>query len=96
MSESTSPTTSAAGVAPAEQSVSIAPVSAAPPTPKRPARRSANRLLLINGGGLLALLVVGLGLYYLWHQSYYFYKTDDAQVSAPTAHVAPLARYSPK
>lgn len=90
MSESTSPTTSAAGVAPAEQSVSIAPVSAAPPTPKRPARRSANRLLLINGGGLLALLMVGLGLYYLWHQSYYFYKTDDAQVSAPTAQVAPL------
>ncbi len=93
MSESTSPTTPAAGAAPAEQSVSMAPVPAAPPTPARPARparRSANRLLLINGAGLLVLLVVGLGLYYLWHQSYYFYKTNDAQVSAPTAQVAPL------
>jgi len=91
MSESTSPTTPAASAAPAEQSVSITSVSAASPLPTRPARRSANRLLLINGAGLLALLVVGLSLYYLWHQSYYFYKTDDAQVSAPTAQVAPLA-----
>lgn len=72
---------------------------AAPPAPglsptvlaARQDRRTTRRVLLINGLGLLVLLLVGMGAYYVWHEGNYFYKTDDATVSAPTAQVAPPA-----
>ena len=52
-------------------------------------RRDLRRFALLQGGALLALAVIGLGLYYLWHQGYYYYRTDDATVSGPTVTVAP-------
>jgi len=55
---------------------------------QRPERRSGSRILLING---LGLLVIGSGAFYLWHQGYYYYNTDDARVSAPQAQVASVA-----
>lgn len=54
-------------------------------------RRSGSRILLINGLGLLALLVIGSGAFFLWHQGYYYYNTDDARVSALQAQVASVA-----
>jgi multidrug resistance efflux pump len=59
------------------------------PTVPTQTRSGARRLLLINGAGLLAVILLGLGIYYLWHQGYYFYSTDDATVSGPTVTVAP-------
>lgn len=61
-------------------------VQEAPTRPGNP-----RRLLLINGIGLLVLIIIGLVAFYLWHQSYYFYNTDDALVSGPIAAVAPPA-----
>ncbi len=70
--------------------------SAAPPIPV-PAptaragqeRRTVGRVMALNGLGLLVLVIIGLGAFYLWHQGYYFYATDDATVSAPTVQAAP-------
>ncbi len=48
------------------------------------------RIAIINLLGLLiVLLIVGIG-FYIWHQGYYFYSTDDAVVSGQTANVASL------
>jgi len=76
----TTTTTSLAPAAP--------PPAAAAPPPPAPPRANPRRLFLINGIGLLVLLLIALGLFYLWHQGYYFYSTDDATVSAPTAQIA--------
>ncbi len=46
------------------------------------------RVALINLIGLIIIVLVALIVYYLWHQSYYFYSTDDAQVTTPTANIA--------
>jgi len=46
------------------------------------------RIAIINLLGLLILIIIGGIAYYLWHQSYYFYSTDDAVVSGVTANVA--------
>ncbi len=60
----------------------------APPAPTQP-RSGTRRLLLINGAGLLVLVLLGLSVFYLWHQGYYYYSTDDATVSGPVVTVAP-------
>lgn len=52
-------------------------------------RTSMRRILLINGLGLLALILIGLGIFYVWHQGYYFYSTDDATVSGNLVSIAP-------
>ncbi len=46
------------------------------------------RVAIINGLGLAIVILIGLILYYIWHQGYYFYSTDDAQVTATTVNVA--------
>ncbi len=46
------------------------------------------RVAIINALGLVIIILVGLILFYIWHQGYYFYSTDDAQVSANTVNVA--------
>jgi len=46
------------------------------------------RLGIINLLGLLILIIIAGIVYYLWHQSYYCYSTDDAVVSGMTANVA--------
>ena len=62
------------------------------PTPgPREARGGTRRILLINGLGLLVLLALGGGLFALWHQSYYFYSSDDARVDGVMAAAAPAA-----
>lgn len=79
----------ATAVAPApQQAVPPQPQVAPPPAPRPPNTR---RILLINGIGLLVLIIIAVGGYYLWHQSYYFYSTDDATVSGTMAAVAPPA-----
>jgi len=75
---------------PHPQETPAAPPVPAPVAPARQERRTVGHVLLLNGLGLLALIIIGLGAFWLWHDSYYFYKTDDATVSAPTAQVAPL------
>jgi len=67
--------------------MAVAPQPAAP-TPRAQAPNT-RRIFLINGIGLVALLVVAALIYYLWHQSYYFYSTDDAAVAGTIANVAP-------
>jgi multidrug resistance efflux pump len=44
-------------------------------------RRTVRRIFLIYGLSLLILLIIGGIGFYVWHQSYYFYTTDDAFVS---------------
>ncbi len=46
------------------------------------------RVAIINALGLVIIILVGLILFYIWHQGYYFYSTDDAQVTATTVNVA--------
>lgn len=92
-------TTAAADTLPhATTTAATLPHPTAPPLPlpvpasaasSRQERRAASRVMLLNGLGLLALIIIGLGAFYFWHQGYYFYSTDDAVVSAPTAQVAP-------
>ena len=71
-----------------EQTVQTAPAT---PMAAAPQGSSLRRIFLINGIGLLVLLVIGLGIFYLWHQGYYFYGTDDATVSGNIAAAAPAA-----
>ncbi len=66
-----------------------AQTSPTPYTAPTQPRSGARRLLLINGAGLLVLVLLGLGIFYLWHQGYYYYSTDDATVSGPVVTVAP-------
>lgn len=62
---------------------------AAPAEEQRPARqRGVGRGLLLNGIGLLVLLLIALAFYYVWHQGYYFYSTDDASVSSVPVSLA--------
>ena len=67
--------------------VATAPAGA---TMAAPVREGPNprRLFLINGLALLVLLLIALAIYYLWHQGYYFYSTDDATVSGNVVSVA--------
>jgi multidrug resistance efflux pump len=63
-------------------------------TPERkPARVSGplttSRVLLLQSLGLLAVLITGAVIFYIWHQGYYYYSTDDAVVSGTMATVAP-------
>jgi len=46
------------------------------------------RVAIINTLGLVIIILIGLILFYVWHQGYYFYSTDDAQVTATTVNVA--------
>lgn len=48
------------------------------------------RIAIINLLGLLIVLIIAGIAFYLWHQSYYFYSSDDAIVSGYTASVASL------
>jgi len=48
------------------------------------------RIVIINLLGLLIVLIIAGIAFYLWHQSYYFYSSDDAIVSGYTASVASL------
>jgi multidrug resistance efflux pump len=49
---------------------------------------TAKRVLLLQGLGLLAILVIGALIFYLWHQGYYYYSDDDAVVSGTTANAS--------
>jgi multidrug resistance efflux pump len=59
----------------------------------KPARANesltVSRVLLLQTVGLLVVLIVGGLIFYIWHQSYYDYSTDDAVVSGTMATVAP-------
>jgi multidrug resistance efflux pump len=46
---------------------------------------TVSRILLLQALGLLAVLVAGALIFYIWHQGYYYYSTDDAVVSGTTA-----------
>jgi len=71
----------AMAVAPTQVAPQPAAVAAAP----RATVPNTRRIVLINGIGLLIVLaVIGIG-YYFWHQSYYFYNTDDAAVTGTIA-----------
>ena len=48
------------------------------------------RIFIINLLGLLVVIIIAVIAFYLWHQSYYFYSSDDAIVSGYTASVASL------
>jgi multidrug resistance efflux pump len=50
---------------------------------------TVSRVVLLQALGLLAVLIVGGVIFYIWHQSYYNYSTDDAVVSGTTATAAP-------
>src|SRR5690348_9082148 len=90
MSENASPTLPAAEPATAPVPID-ASGAAVPPALILQQVRSIRRLLMIGGLAVLALLLLG-GLWgYLWHQSYYFYSTDDATVSGDVATAAPKA-----
>jgi len=75
----------------------IAPVAvqtqapAPPPPPARAQGTGTRRVLLINGLALLGLILIGLIGFFVWHQGYYFYSSDDATVSGAIAAVAPAA-----
>jgi multidrug resistance efflux pump len=64
---------------------SAAPVVAAPQPRQVGGMR---RLLLLNGVILGAIILIGLGAFWLWHQGYYFYSTDDAAVTGTNVAVA--------
>jgi len=68
-----------------------APTPASTPPPARAQGMGTRRVLLINGLVLLGLIVVGLVGFFVWHQGYYFYSSDDATVSGAIAAVAPAA-----
>jgi multidrug resistance efflux pump len=59
----------------------------------KPARANesltVSRVLLLQTVGLLVVLIVGGLIFYIWHQSYYDYSTDDAVVSGTMATAAP-------
>ncbi len=46
------------------------------------------RGIVINLLGLVIVILIGLIGYYIWHQGYYFYSTNDATVEAPLVSVA--------
>ncbi len=76
-------------MAPAGQPVGQASTPLSPPTQAQ--GTGTRRVLLINGLVLLGLIAVGLIGFFVWHQGYYFYSTDDATVSGAMAAVAPAA-----
>jgi multidrug resistance efflux pump len=59
----------------------------------KPARASKpltiSRVLLLQALGLLVVLITGAVIFYIWHQGYYYYSTDDAEVSGAMATAAP-------
>ncbi len=79
----------AQGQAPVAERAMTERVETVETTRARPQGPNTRRIFLLNGLGLLVLLLIGLGAYYLWHQSYYFYSTDDAKVDGTLAAVAP-------
>jgi len=46
------------------------------------------RGIVVNLLGLVIVVLIGLIGYYIWHQGYYFYSTNDATVEAPIVSVA--------
>jgi multidrug resistance efflux pump len=70
----------------------LAPQTAAPQTQTLPlpgpAAPNLRRLFLINGLGFLVVLLIALAIFYIWHQGYYFYSTDDAVVTGNIINVA--------
>lgn len=48
------------------------------------------RLALINVLGLVIIILIGAIAFYIWHQGYYFYSTNDAVVSGQSVNVASL------
>lgn len=83
---------------PAAQPPTAQPVPAAAMPPANPQVNTTSgranplrRIFLINGLGLLAIILIALGIFYIWHQGYYFYSTDDATVSGNVAAIAPAA-----
>jgi multidrug resistance efflux pump len=47
------------------------------------------RVMLLQALGLLAVVVLGAVIFYIWHQGYYYYSTNDAMVSGTMATAAP-------
>ncbi len=78
-----------AGGTGAASAVAVAPAHVQAPPQER--REGGGRVLLLNGLGFLVLILVALGGFFLWHQGYYFYGTDDATVSGTISSVAPPA-----
>src|SRR4051812_43178525 len=73
----------------ANTAVAQAPAQPLGPPMAAPARTpNTRRILLLNLLGLVVVLLIALGAFYLWHQSYYFYSTDDALVSGALVGVA--------
>lgn len=68
----------------------VAVALAQPQQPARPPARS-RRTALLSSLAVLVPLIIILGAYYIWHQGYYFYNTDDAVVSAALAPASPTA-----
>jgi multidrug resistance efflux pump len=83
-------TTGAAPTAapPAPPTAVAAPTAGAAPAMPAPDRPNMRRIFLINGLGLVVLILIALGIYYLWHQGYYFYSTDDATVTGNVVSIA--------
>jgi multidrug resistance efflux pump len=79
---------------PPEGAATATSVSTGPPAAK-PARErtplTAARVLILQGLGLLAVLIAGGLIFYIWHQGYYYYSTNDAVVSGTMAGAAPAS-----
>jgi multidrug resistance efflux pump len=58
-----------------------------PSTHAARATPSVTQVLLYQVAGILMVLLIGGAIFYFWHQSYCFYSTDDAVVSAQLANV---------
>ncbi len=90
MNEQENPQTQRQGataVAPVASQATPPQTQMLPPQPG-PTVPNLRRLLLINGLGFLVVLIIALGIFYIWHQSYYFYSTDDAVVTGSVINVA--------
>ncbi len=77
---------------PMTTSVAVPAAPPVPPVPPAPLPRvSVRRIFLLTGLALLVLALCGALYFYVWHQGYYFYGTDDAAITGTTVAVAPLS-----
>src|SRR5579872_1990611 len=67
------------------QEIPVAP--AGRPAPSGP---SIRRIVTINAIILAVILVIAGIAYYVWHQGYYYYSTDDAKVDGNIVTLATL------
>jgi multidrug resistance efflux pump len=60
-------------------------------TPEANEPLTVSRVLMLQGLGLLVVLIAGGIIFYTWHQGYYNYSTDDALVGGTQATAASSA-----